>query len=116
LPTFNIIAGTGFFVLGHILAWFQLNSQFVWKWWENKPLLAVGIYSIPVGLCFWYATKLIFEETGAAWSSRFVGFAASYFVFPFLTWALLHESMLTPKTLTCVFLSALILAIQIGWK
>jgi len=71
---------------------------------------------LPVGLCFWYATKLIFEETGAAWSGRFVGFSASYFVFPILTWALLHESMLTAKTLTCVFLSCLILGVQLFWK
>ena len=116
LPTFNIMAGIGLFILGHIFAWFQLNSQFVWEWWQDKPFVAVGIYSIPVGTCFWYATKLIVDETGAAWSSRFLGFAASYFVFPLLTYALLNESMFTPKTLTCIFLSCLIIAVQLFWK
>jgi hypothetical protein len=116
LPTFNIMAGIGLFILGHIFAWFQLNSQFVWEWWQDKPFVAVGIYSVPVGTCFWYATKLIVDETGAAWSSRFLGFAASYFVFPLLTYALLNESMLTPKTLACIFLSTLIVAVQLFWK
>ena len=112
----KILAGIGFFIIGHICAWFQLNSQFVWEWWKDKPLLAVGIYSVPVGLSFWMATRCIFEETGAAWSARFMGFAASYFVFPLLTWVLLEESMLTPKTLTCIALSCMILAVQIFWR
>ena len=116
MPTFNMIAGIGFFILGHMCAWFQLNSQFVWEWWRDRPFVAVGIYSIPVGLCFWHASRLIFEETGAAWSARFVGFAASYFVFPILTYALLNESMFTSKTLTCIFLSCLIIAVQLFWK
>lgn len=79
-------------------------------------MLTVAMYSIPVGLCFWYATHLVVAETGAVWSSRFLGFAASYFVFPILTWALLGESMFTPKTMICVFLSCLIVAVQLFWK
>jgi len=111
-----MVAGIGLFTLGHIFAWFQFNSQFVWEWWEDKPFLAVGVYAIPVGLCFWHATRLVFEETAAAWSARLLGFAASYFVFPLLTWAFLHESMFTPKTLICIFLSCLIVAVQLFWK
>ena len=114
--TFKMAAGMGFFILGHIFAWFQLNSQFAWEWWKDKPLAAVLIYSIPVGLCFWYASKFIFEETGAAWSGRFMGFAASYFVFPLLTWAILNESMFTAKTMLCIMLSVCILLIQIFWR
>ena len=114
--TSKLALGFALCCLGHIFAWFQLNSQFVWEWWRDKPLVAVGIYSVPVGTCFWYATKLIVDETGAAWSSRFLGFAASYFVFPILTYALLNESMFTPKTLTCIFLSCLIIAVQLFWK
>jgi hypothetical protein len=116
LPTFNIFMGVLLFILGHTFAWFQLNSQFVWDWWRDRPLVAVGLYSIPVGLCFWYATRLIVDDTGAVWTSRFLGFASSYFVFPVLTWYLLNESMLTAKTMVCVFLSFLIIGVQIFWR
>tara|TARA_R110000796_G_scaffold2117_7_gene8498 strand:- start:395 stop:745 length:351 start_codon:yes stop_codon:yes gene_type:complete len=116
LLTSKWFLGISLFAVGHAFAWFQLNSQFVWGWWQDKPFLAVTIYSIPVGLCFWYGTNLIVAETGAVWSSRFAGFAASYFVFPILTWALLNESMLTPKTLLCIFLSMCIVLIQIFWR
>jgi hypothetical protein len=105
-----------FFILGHMFAWFQLNSQFAWDWWRDRPLTAVLTYSIPVGLCFWYASKLIFEETGAVWSARFMGFAASYFVFPALTWFILNESMMTAKTMLCILLSMCIVLIQIFWR
>ena len=111
-----LLYAMGLFSLGHVLAWFQLNSQFVWGWWSTRPFVAVALYSIPVGLCFWYATQIVVAETGAVWSSRFLGFAASYFVFPLLTWVLLEESMFTAKTMICVFLSCLIVAVQLFWK
>ena len=106
----------GFFLVGHILAWFQLNSQFVWEWWRERPVLTVAIYSVPVGLSFLLGTKLVVAETGTLWSSRFLAFAASYLAFPLLTWYFMQEGMLTPKTLICTFLSCLIIAVQLFWK
>ncbi len=114
--TSNVLIGMGFFIVGHVCAWFQLNSQFVWEWWRERPLLTVCIYSVPVGFSFLMASRYIYDETGEAWSARFMGFAASYFVFPLLTWLLLKESMFTVKTLTCIALSCMILAIQIYWR
>jgi len=116
LPTFNLLTGILFFILGHTLAWFQLNSQFVWEWWREHPLITVAIYSVPVGLCFLIGTRLVFEETGTLWSSRFLAFSASYLVFPLLTWHFMNESMFTTKTLMCTALSCVIIAIQLFWK
>ncbi len=105
------------FILGQTLAWFQNNSQFVWEWWEDRPLLAVGLFSFPVGLCFWFGIKIAYEAMGGVvWGPRFLIFALSYLTFPLLTWHFLGESMLTPKTLVCVFLSFLIIAVQLFWR
>jgi hypothetical protein len=106
----------GFFILGHTLAWFQLNSQFVWEWWKQHPWITVALYSIPVGMCFLTGTKLVVAETGMLWSSRFLAFAASYLAFPLLTWYFMQESIFTTKTLICTFLSCLIIAVQLFWK
>ena len=38
---FNILLGCTLFVIGQMLVWFQLNSQFVWEWWQDKPIPAV---------------------------------------------------------------------------
>lgn len=104
------------FGLGHIFIWFQLYSHYVWTWWENKPIHAVLIFGIPASIFFWYGTKIAVDATSEAWSARMLGFGMSYLTFPALTWWLLEESMFTAKTMTCVLLSFLIIAIQVFWK
>ena len=108
--------GFGLYVLGHIFAWFQLNSQFIWDWWQDRPMTAVLIFAVPVGLSFWFATHNMYEAMNELWGPRLVAFGASYLVFPILTWYFANESMFTPKTLTCIFLSFLIVTIQLFWK
>ena len=110
------VIGFLLFTIGQILIWLNVNSQFVWEWWKDKPLLTSLIYSVPTSMIFWYASKSIVEQTGEIWSARFVGFGASYLVFPLMTYYLANESMFTFKTLTCTFLSVIILCIQIFYK
>ena len=95
----SVQLGLLYFLMGNILLWFQINSQFVWDWWKDKPLLAVSLYALPIGLSFWLGSKFMYQETEELWAGRFVGFAASYFVFPMLTWWLHHESPFTTKTI-----------------
>lgn len=104
------------FVLGHTIGWFAGNSQLVWSYWEDKPILATIVLGTPAGLAFWYGTKFCFEATGELWSVRFIAAAFSYITFPIMTWYFLGESMFTFKTLSCVFLAFLILAIQLCVK
>ena len=108
--------GIFLFALANVLAWFQFNSQFVWKWFENKPLITNVIFAMPMGICFWYAVKYTVEDTGQLWSSKLVGFGVSNIVFAVLTYAIMKESMLTPKTMMCLTLGTMIILIQIFWK
>ena len=37
----DLFLGSLYFLIGHILVWYQLNGQFIWKWfrdrdWETK--------------------------------------------------------------------------------
>jgi len=113
---YNVLLGSAFLVLGQIVIWFLNNSQFVWEWWKEKPLTTALIYAVPGAVLFWHGTKYSYEGLGGAWGSRLLGFGLSYLTFPILTYILLKESMFTPKTMTCVFLSFCIVAIQIWWK
>jgi len=106
----------GIFAVGQTLVWFQLYSHFVWKWWENRPILAVLVYGVPAGILFWYGVKISVETLGEAWGARLLGFGMSYLTFPLLTWWLLGETMFTPKTLICVFLSFIIVGLQLFWR
>lgn len=112
--TENMLYGIGFIILGHTLGWFAGNSQFVWEWWKDKPVLATILFGTPAGLAFWWGSKYCFAATGGElWSVRFIAAVFSYTVFPVMTWYFLGESMLTPKTLICVFLAMSILFVQL---
>ena len=104
------------FVIGHILAWYTHNSQFVWEYWKDKPIIANIVFGVPAGLAFWYGTKYCMLATELLWTSRFIAFALSYATFPLMTWWYLGESFFTTKTLICSFLAFLIIAVQLFIK
>ena len=102
------------FVLLHILSWFASNSQLINDNWEEKSFLIMIAASIPIGLCEYYGTKIGYEALdSSAWGVRFVAFGASYLIFPILTYFMLGESMLTLKTMICILLSIIMIAVQI---
>ena len=116
MPTSKILFACLLFTIGQLFGWFHLNSQFVWEWWKDKPLLALMVFSFPAGLCFWVGIQMAYAEMGEVWGPRFLIFCLSYFTFPILTWHFLGESMFTLKTMICVFLSFMIMSIQLFWK
>lgn len=111
-PT-GILWGVLVFSLGQILGWFQLNSQFIWKWWESKPIISALVFGLPTSIVFWYAWRMISISTDSVWSARFIGSGTGFLVFPLLTYFCLGESMFTVKTLSCLTLSIAIILIQI---
>ena len=116
MPIIELLKTFALFSIAQTFVWFQCYSHYIWTWWEGKPLHAALIYGIPASILFWYGTRLAVDTTGAAWTARRLGVGSSYFTFPVLTWWLLGESMFTPKTLICVFLSFLIIGVQLFWR
>ena len=102
--------------IGHTGFWLAHNSQFVWEWWNNKPILSNAVFGFPGSIFFWYGVKYLMADMQALWSVRFIGFATSYFVFPIMTWLLLDESPFSVKTAICFLLSVAILFVQIFMK
>jgi len=104
------------FIIGNVVGWYASNLQFVSEYWKERPLLSVLIFGIPSMMSFWHGTKFAMLAVPELWTVRFVGAALSYCAFPIMTWYYLGESMLTPKTLTCVFLAFTIMVVQITFK
>lgn len=109
----NVSLGLIFFFAGQILGWFQLNSQYLYEWWKDKPLASAVCFGLPTSVLFWYAWKFTTAGFDSVWSSRFIGSMTGFVVFPILTWFLLGETMFTFKTISCLMLTFLILFIQI---
>jgi len=113
---YRLIVGFVLFVIAQTVAWYQLNSQFVWEYWKDKAILASLIFSIPVSLLFWYGTKNVYDASEALWTCRFLAFSSGMIVFPVLTWIHLHESPFSLKTMLCLVLACVIVAIQVVMK
>lgn len=99
-------------ILAHIIVWYQCNSQFVWKWWQDKPIITVLIFALPSAFLFYYSWTFAVKEFSSLWSARLFLQAASYLVFPAMTWFYLDESPFKLKTMICIFLSFVIIVIQ----
>ena len=113
----DMVTGIYFLILGHALGWFAGNSQFVWEYWDDKPVLSSVLFGIPAGIAFWYGTRYCFVASeNELWSVRFIASAFSYAVFPIMTWYFLGESIFTTKTMICIFLALMILIVQITFK
>jgi len=98
----------------HIAVWFSTNLQLMNASFANKSFLIALSLAVPTTLLAYFGTRFGYFALGeSAWSVRFFAFAISYLVFPVLTWWFLGESMFTLKTLLCVSLSFMIIAIQV---
>lgn len=123
--TFKDIAmfyfGIGLFLFSHILIWLSVCFQFIEFseesfWATVNPFWFMVILAIPTSICTFYANKICYESLGdSAWSLKFFASGTSYIIFPLMTWFLLKESMFTPKVLVSLFLSAIIIWIQVKW-
>lgn len=109
----TIYLGIFLFLLGQAMGWFQLNAQYLWEWWKDRPITAAFLIGAPTSVAFWYAWRTIVEATGSVWTARFIGSSTGLIVFPILTWFLLGESMFTTKTMLCLGLAVLIILIQL---
>ena len=113
----QLIGSVTLFFIVHVLVWFTTNTQFMDSPIKDKSLLIAMALSIPTTLAAYYASKITYgmlEES--AWAVRFIAFGTSWMVFPAMTWYLLGESMLTPKTLICTFLAICIICVQLFWR
>ena len=101
--------------IGQILVWFQLNGQFIWKWFEKNPLL-LTLLGIPISYVFILGTKYGYEAfNNVLWAQRLIGFGLGIVCFAFCTYYWLGEG-LTTKTLISLGLAVILVSIQIFWK
>jgi len=102
-------------IISQTLTFFQLQSQFLWAWSKNNPLL-VAILGMPISLILIYFTKYCASAfNGEVWPGRLIGFAVGAIIFALMSHFFLKEPINT-KTTVCLVLAASILTVQIFWK
>tara|TARA_R110001606_G_scaffold371210_1_gene527922 strand:- start:529 stop:873 length:345 start_codon:yes stop_codon:yes gene_type:complete len=111
----NLLITSLLFLLGHILVWFQLNGQFIWKVWKDN-LILVSLIGIPTSIFFIWATKWgVKTFDGLFWPPRFIGFSIGIVVYGLLVSHYFNQGI-NLKTLVTLSLALIIVTIQVFWK
>jgi hypothetical protein len=110
-----LLIGMLFGFLAQISTFFQLQGQMKYDLFKNHYWLVV-LMGIPISMLFMYSVKnMIIAFDGQMWPSRLIGFSIGAMVFTWLSWVIFNEPI-TTKTFVCLFLSFVILMIQLFWK
>ena len=98
-------------LIANVIAYYQLNGQFFLKEWYWHNPWTTSMIGYPVGMLFWYATKLSYEHFGFTWNMRMIGFGVGTIVFGIMSYLTLKE-VPTLKTIICILLATAIILIQ----
>ena len=110
-----ILLSSILFLVTQTLVWFQINGQFVWKWFDKNPIL-LSLIGVPISYLFIVATKYGYDGfEGLLWPQRLVVFALGIVSFAFCTYWFLGEALNT-KTLVSLTLAVTLVLIQVFWK
>ena len=96
-------------------AWIQQFSHLRWDWFRNNQWFNIIFLGALLGAGFVFGARIGYDTWGSAWKVRLLQFSVGTFVVTFMNFLLLGEGIGT-KNMICIFLSFLIIAIQIFWK
>jgi hypothetical protein len=103
------------YTISQIFTFYQLQGHLWNKWIKDNPLL-MTILGLPIGYVVILASRQMVELWGGqTWPNRIIGFCLGVIVFSLMSWFLLKEPV-NLKTSVCLFLSFVILGIQLFWK
>ena len=115
MPIKPLLTGIACFAIAHMITFFQLNGQFMWKWFrENEWALAIA--GIPISFLYIWGTKYTVQGfDGMMWPTRFVGFGIGMIIYALFVSHFFNEGM-GPKTIISLALAILLVPIQVLWK
>lgn len=111
----SIILGIIFFLLAHLVTWFQLNGQFLWGWFRENTLI-LALLGIPISYLYIWGTKHTVQYfDGTMWPARFIGFGVGIVIYAILVGIFFNEGI-NLKTFVSLLLSLTLICIQVFWK
>jgi hypothetical protein len=103
------------FLVAHILTFFQLNGQFLWRSFAKNEWL-VAASGIVLSMFYMLGTKYIVEAFGGQlWPGRFIGFGVGMVVYAIMVSYFFNEGI-NLKTMTSLIIATGLVCIQVFWK
>ena len=111
----NLFLGILLGILGQTLIFFQIQGSVKYQFLQDHRIWVL-LMGVPISWVFMTSAKyLIAWGDGMLWPSRIIGFGIGVLVFSLLSSILFGETI-SMKTAICLFLSVLIILVQIFWK
>jgi hypothetical protein len=111
----NLIISFVLVFIAQILAYFQLQGQFMFPWVKKNPIF-ISLLGVPISYILIKFTKYCADAfDGEVWPGRLIGFAVGAIVFALLSHFIMKEEF-SLKTIVSLSLASMILLIQIFWK
>lgn len=103
------------YILSQIFTFYQLQGHAWSKWIKDNPFL-MSVLGVPFTYYTIKAARIMIESyDGQSWPNRLIGFGLGVIIFSIMSWFFLKEPMVL-KTIICLFLSFVILLIQLFMK
>ena len=103
------------FLIAHILTFFQLNGQFLYKSFQ-KHEWAVAAAGVILSFFYIWGTKYtVAAFSGLLWPGRFIGFGVGMVVYAVMVSYFFNEGI-NLKTLTSLILATGLVCVQVFWK
>jgi hypothetical protein len=111
----EIIYGIMYGLLGQMGSFMQLQGAMKLGWYP-KYFWPVLLMSVPLSWLYIKSVEhFVAAFDGQLWPSRLIGFGLGITIFSIMSHFMFKEP-LTPKTLVCIGLGLIIIAIQVIWK
>lgn len=112
----NLLFAIALFSIGQLFSWFTSYGQFISSWAKENMILLTCLLATPGTLFFVYGIKYAYAYFGNGWGPRFLAFALSFMIYPFMFSYFMKEDFLTTKNILCTILAFAIIIIQMRMK
>ena len=110
-----LLIGMGSFLIAHVMTFFQLNGQFLYKSFQ-KHEWAVAAAGVILSFFYIWGTKYTVEAFGGLlWPGRFIGFGVGMVIYAIMVSYFFNEGI-NLKTLTSLILATGLVCVQVFWK
>ena len=110
-----LLIGIAMFLIAHILTFFQLNGQFLWKWFAKNEW-AIAASGIILSIFYIWGTKYTVDAfNGLLWPGRFIGFGVGMVIYAIMVSYYFNEGI-NLKTMTSLILATGLVCVQVFWR
>ena len=112
----ELLVGVFWFLMAHLVTFYQLNGQFFKTDWFRNNEWVVACAGVIISFFYIWGTKYAVSGFGGLlWPARFIGFGVGMIIYAMLVNYHFGET-LTTKTIVSLCLALVLICVQVLWK